>query len=636
MSALMSFATGFLNGSVQVQREKAAKEIADKEAKALTQKEAVDRFAGLNFKDTPKEVALLFGKQAFGPDFTLADVGNMFNDVDSTIFYGDFSTAKPDKWNEDLRADNPLRAGDTWLGTWNRVLSDPKAASEFATTLSGDENARTLFLGDVMKYSDYYVTGQRIRPGREDIQANYSTAQDTFTPLFDFLNKNGLMPDVNKTMTIASNQSLISKEAKVGNIDKPENAFVVSFYTGEGTKTDGVLEFTDDEDLKAINRISMNLGYSDSQAFVSDYQRVGVAKTPEGAYKNLLSAIEMERKGFGTLASGTLAGSEQLRTNFVNYIEEEFGGDMRAAVTAYAPLIMIKEDKDAAKRSYMRKRQVELANPEDYFTRNKLNKSQIMLQYEASTNTLLKLQQLSGLLDQEETPTGLKAKVQSLGFGIFGEGGQIDQFFGSEQDSNGAYEQGTNAETLKRVAMDIGFLSPETAANLSVMDSLKLSLAAEMARAVDPSGRLSNQDFEIQLRRLGDVGWFSGKVTAQASLQTVTEDFERSRRRLEVLNEVALAPEFTRREARILRADQLIRSAQDANYNIKFQAGSQTGSQTGQQEQAPAVTTTPSRMTTPDGGATFRGSDGRYYLDAEGTQPVNARTLVDPNVAKAS
>ena len=35
MSGLMAFATGFLNGSVEVQREKAAAEIADNEAKAL-------------------------------------------------------------------------------------------------------------------------------------------------------------------------------------------------------------------------------------------------------------------------------------------------------------------------------------------------------------------------------------------------------------------------------------------------------------------------------------------------------------------------------------------------------------------------------------------------------------------------
>ena len=49
---------------------------------------------------------------------------------------------------------------------------------------------------------------------------------------------------------------------------------------------------------------------------------------------------------------------------------------------------------------------------------------------------------------------------------------------------------------------------------LSKMDALKLTLAAKMARAVDPSGRLSNQDFEIQLQRLGST---SGLAMKRAS-----------------------------------------------------------------------------------------------------------------------
>ena len=34
-------------------------------------------------------------------------------------------------------------------------------------------------------------------------------------------------------------------------------------------------------------------------------------------------------------------------------------------------------------------------------------------------------------------------------------------------------------------------------------ESLRISLAFQMARAADPSGRLSNQDIELQLRKLG-------------------------------------------------------------------------------------------------------------------------------------
>jgi hypothetical protein len=57
-------------------------------------------------------------------------------------------------------------------------------------------------------------------------------------------------------------------------------------------------------------------------------------------------------------------------------------------------------------------------------------------------------------------------------------------------------------------------------------DVLRLTLAADMARAVDPSGRLSNQDFEIQLRRLGATK-LGTKEQIQTALNTVRNQFIR-------------------------------------------------------------------------------------------------------------
>lgn len=56
------------------------------------------------------------------------------------------------------------------------------------------------------------------------------------------------------------------------------------------------------------------------------------------------------------------------------------------------------------------------------------------------------------------------------------------------------------------------------------MDVLRLTLAADMARAVDPSGRLSNQDFEIQLRRLGQHSLASPEEI-KVALEVVRDQF---------------------------------------------------------------------------------------------------------------
>lgn len=633
MGLFTSFATGFIEGSVQKMKDEADARAKEKELIAAEQ----ERYGGylldyLKTDDPQAGIAQMFAKRA-GINTDFSYLANTMNDVESGIYLGSYRVGdKPEKWDEDIRVDNQMRAGGKWLQHMQEVVTSESGGQQLLEAMQKDSTVKKKFLSELTRFSGYYITGQRYMPGREDVISEYVPPEVDFPELFKFVSNSGILPNAEKATEAAANQNLIETEMSKGNVTNPANSFVVSFYTGEGKKQDGILEFSNQDDLDAVNRISVSLGYEDTQDFISNYKDVDVATTSEEAYSNLLSAIEMEKMGFGTLASGAMAGSTQLRADFANYVEEEFGGDMRAAIRAYAPLITIKEDKNRGATAYDRRRVVKLAKPEDYFTRNKLNKQQVMDQYEASLNTLRKLEQLNSILIDGETPTGLKAKVQSLAFGVFGEGGQIDQFFGSEAEANGGYVDGTNAETLKKIAVDRGFISKETAKNLSTMDALKLSLAAEMARAVDPSGRLSNQDFEIQLQRLGQVGWFTSKEQAQSSLQVVIDDFQRTRGRLETLYEVATQPEFTRREARILRADQIIRSITESNFNMTLASAPASAEGDVTKEELPAgVTTKPSRMVTPEGAATYRGSDGKYYLDPEGTQPVNARTLKEPS-----
>jgi len=77
-------------------------------------------------------------------------------------------------------------------------------------------------------------------------------------------------------------------------------------------------------------------------------------------------------------------------------------------------------------------------------------------------------------------------------------------------------------QVVERVNKDL-----DLGINLEAMteaDVLRLTLAADMARAVDPSGRLSNQDFEIQLRRLGATK-LGTKAQIRIALNTVRNQF---------------------------------------------------------------------------------------------------------------
>jgi hypothetical protein len=68
-------------------------------------------------------------------------------------------------------------------------------------------------------------------------------------------------------------------------------------------------------------------------------------------------------------------------------------------------------------------------------------------------------------------------------------------------------------------------------------EALRISLAFLMARAADPSGRLSNQDIEAQLIRLGTN--FDSPEMMQARIGQAIKDFEEKKGRYEVIVQIA-------------------------------------------------------------------------------------------------
>ena len=93
-----------------------------------------------------------------------------------------------------------------------------------------------------------------------------------------------------------------------------------------------------------------------------------------------------------------------------------------------------------------------------------------------------------------------------------------------------------------------------------------ITLAADMARAVDPAGRLSNQDFEMQLKKLGAANFFSSKVSEMISFEVVIADFEKQMRRIDSINKVIGSTSdnyFTKRELQVLYANRKYNALRD-------------------------------------------------------------------------
>lgn len=153
--------------------------------------------------------------------------------------------------------------------------------------------------------------------------------------------------------------------------------------------------------------------------------------------------------------------------------------------------------------------------------------------FDAQNRAVKNLNRLIELEGQMTDTTGFArsffASTQRIGtqLGQLVDGGKatLAGVFGLQQEE-GAFSDKTSIATLTSVVEQVNKTSNYKIdlANLSEMDVLRLTLAADMARAVDPSGRLSNQDFEIQLRRLGQHSLASPEEIIVA-LKVVREQF---------------------------------------------------------------------------------------------------------------
>jgi len=142
-----------------------------------------------------------------------------------------------------------------------------------------------------------------------------------------------------------------------------------------------------------------------------------------------------------------------------------------------------------------------------------------------TAKTSKRLNQLLGLIDSTQL-VGPAANVWSSFSGLFGlkdfatgdAGGFINQLVNK---MGLTLDDDLEANMKERLAA-----SDSASAQLGKAEALRIVLAFEMARAFDPSGRLSNQDVEIQLARLGGSNKFRTVSAVKASIQLAIEDID--------------------------------------------------------------------------------------------------------------
>ena len=203
------------------------------------------------------------------------------------------------------------------------------------------------------------------------------------------------------------------------------------------------------------------------------------------------------------------------------------------------------------------------------------NVSEFREQSGANTESLKMLYELRNV-QVEYGKTGLVAAAQKTVIGAVAQGKQLAQLFSKKAEydeiglNNSAIykDDGTSAASLQKVAKEVLGLSDIE--KISRIEALKLTLAARMARAVDPSGRLSDQDFRIQLQRLGQTGILTSQKGVLQNIDVVIEEFEAREKEFNDLNSILGKSNITVEDRRFIRATKMakkaIRKARAAQY----------------------------------------------------------------------
>jgi hypothetical protein len=156
---------------------------------------------------------------------------------------------------------------------------------------------------------------------------------------------------------------------------------------------------------------------------------------------------------------------------------------------------------------------------------------------ERSTSLFKARKNLTGLLEKIDA-TGLKvegvvANTFNSIYGFFGETGTIDQIKNLVVGRNGYTDEISSTKIDAFMESELKDVSDDVAA----ARTLAFIAAGDLARAEDPSGRLSDQDFIRNYRKLGinASGTLDNQITA---INTVLDEVNMKYREVEVLNQI--------------------------------------------------------------------------------------------------
>tara|TARA_R100001510_G_scaffold39373_1_gene35830 strand:+ start:605 stop:2656 length:2052 start_codon:yes stop_codon:yes gene_type:complete len=391
-------------------------------------------------------------------------------------------------------------------------------------------------------------------------------------------------------------------------------------------------------DITTMTDMAKRAGYESAQQMVAGFSyRAGerqddMSDEDFARQQNaiLFKAVKLERLGYGEKLSNMALMSKEDYQNLYNELQTTFGKDKQGMIQALSLLTQTPTDTFTKTVRYRysgnvnQKSQVIGTGAEFVNRITGLDTDDFNEGFKAQEEAVAYLDRLERLEEDlsEEVGTGwvrTQAKIlKTIGIQIQQGARALGTLF-SENSDFAATDENTTLRDLQAViqkvrpGIDLGAISEA--------EAIRLTLAAKMARAVDPAGRLSNQDFEIQLRRLGEATFTSPESISRA-IRLVRKEFDKDIAFKSMLKGVSDdQTKLTPQVARTVQAHITYRTVERNLFGVKGLQGVAQEQKQETEEGTGTVKTTKSSRTL-NGSPLYRGDDNKYYLDPEAKQPV--------------
>ena len=560
----------------------------------------------------------IFGRAGDRLNLDMSNLKTMIDEGDAPKFitYGDYkiTPTSQNMFEKDFEKNTEVFSR-FWLESFDKHFGDGgrSEVEKFMTYMNKPENSilKQRFLKDWTRYTSEYKNRSGKSYTTEGITAtkfpNVSNRHISADLLKDLLDDQVLGEDESSIQSLLkSHKAGSSKASQMGvpPLFDEKNMFFLKFSDGSFKP----FKFVDEENglkakqkLTALRSLAKKNGFGTDamglSKFVIAYRQLLQKPLADGTlatigdeviaspnavrseFTDLFHSINLEHLGAGSKIIN-MTGSQ--RANVINYLKSKFTYrnaenqlvyNKGAAVRALAAVTQVPQsDLQAAQDQDLG---VTLTAPNQFaddmfFDTVGIKAVDFLEKYEATRRTVKGIDKLKELKLTEASASGLVAWAKETIGNIVIPTGTLDQlgefmFGGNSTKIKGSLKKGTTKETLMDIVRRLntdefdGTLI-KSVGNLSEQQAYMITLAADMARAVDTSGRLSNQDFEVQLRRLGKAGLFQSKIGELSALKQVEDDFKTRLSRIEIIASVlsdasAGGKRLTKAELQVLHAN---------------------------------------------------------------------------------